>query len=316
MSATDLVWGFHRKELFGLKELRFYAKIVCEDLQLLFEAMRDDEPWGAAGSISSIIEYERFIDYPPAFLRYLHQYGHLIDPVAIPTAHPTGSYKIRGLKVPCIPTSPDVKIEPSAHRAALQSGRVFQAYFVSKVTAIWPHHREQMFDAEDVIDDLINDHWREICDELRPVSEFDVDALADAIDKEHQRACDRSRISVLKSVTGAVPGSEQSADSDRGLPPSIAKSVNVPEPRDDGAGGGEGVILYPVPETLARDKWIYENIECNSLSKLQLKLKEIAKREKFVVINSRPGFKNAADRYADYHKLPHRRFRQTKGNDS
>ncbi len=57
-----------------------------------------------------------------------------------------------------------------------------------------------------------------------------------------------------------------------------------------------------------RDKWIYENIECNSYAGLQLKLKKVAKKYKFDVISSRLGLKKAADKYAEYHNLKKRRF--------
>ena len=66
---------------------------------------------------------------------------------------------------------------------------------------------------------------------------------------------------------------------------------------------------YPMPGTYERDKWIYENIEqvdcCDTLSR---KLKEQAKKRKWQIIGSRNGFKKAADRYANFHKLPIRRF--------
>lgn len=65
---------------------------------------------------------------------------------------------------------------------------------------------------------------------------------------------------------------------------------------------------YPNPPTYARDKWIYDNMGCNSFRKLQLELKKVASRERFEVITSRYGMKKAADRYADYHQLPKRRF--------
>ncbi|MCO6045913.1 hypothetical protein NG895_18595 [Aeoliella sp. ICT_H6.2] len=65
---------------------------------------------------------------------------------------------------------------------------------------------------------------------------------------------------------------------------------------------------YPNPPTYARDKWLYENIESCSFTDLQLKLKQVAKRERFVIITSRPGIKKAADRYATFHQLPVRRF--------
>jgi hypothetical protein len=66
---------------------------------------------------------------------------------------------------------------------------------------------------------------------------------------------------------------------------------------------------YSNPPTYARDKWIYDNIEgCKSFRMLQLAMEKIARREQFELLTSGQGFKNAADRYADFHGLPKRRF--------
>lgn len=66
---------------------------------------------------------------------------------------------------------------------------------------------------------------------------------------------------------------------------------------------------YPNPGTYARDMWIYDSIHRFSCDTLSRKLKEKAKAERWTIISSRNGFKKAADRYADFHKLERRRFK-------
>jgi hypothetical protein len=69
---------------------------------------------------------------------------------------------------------------------------------------------------------------------------------------------------------------------------------------------------YPTPHTYARDKWIYDNIEAHDCHSLSLKLKRVAKRNKWEIISSRNGLKKSADRYADSHGLPRRRYSGTR----
>jgi hypothetical protein len=68
---------------------------------------------------------------------------------------------------------------------------------------------------------------------------------------------------------------------------------------------------YPSPNTYARDKWIYENIQEHTCHSLSLALKEKATTEKWQIISSRNGFKKAANRYAVFRGLPERVFRKT-----
>jgi hypothetical protein len=67
---------------------------------------------------------------------------------------------------------------------------------------------------------------------------------------------------------------------------------------------------YPSAKTYARDEWIYKNIHLNSYDTLSVKLNKKAKTEKWAIISSRNGLKNAADRHADYHELEKRRFKK------
>ena len=66
---------------------------------------------------------------------------------------------------------------------------------------------------------------------------------------------------------------------------------------------------YPSAKTYARDEWIYKNIHLNSYDTLSRGLVEKSKSAKWEIISSRNGFKKAADRYADFHKREHRRFK-------
>jgi len=73
---------------------------------------------------------------------------------------------------------------------------------------------------------------------------------------------------------------------------------------------------YPHPDEYERDKWIYENIDCHSKDGLSQKLKSLAKLKSWNVIESRNGFKIAADRYAKYHGKPTKRFLNKKNKVS
>ena len=77
-----------------------------------------------------------------------------------------------------------------------------------------------------------------------------------------------------------------------------------PKPGDPVAGA------YPSAKTYARDEWIYKNIHLNSYDTLSVKLNKKAKTEKWAIISSRNGLKDAADRHADYHKKEKRRFKK------
>jgi hypothetical protein len=65
---------------------------------------------------------------------------------------------------------------------------------------------------------------------------------------------------------------------------------------------------YSKPNLYGRDQWIYENIGRDDYQSLSAKFKEAARRPKWEMISSRNGFKNSADRYAGFHRLPRGRF--------
>ena len=68
---------------------------------------------------------------------------------------------------------------------------------------------------------------------------------------------------------------------------------------------------YPKPATYARDQWIYKNIQSHTCRSLSLALSKRAKKEKWIIIKSRNGLRNAANRYAKHHGLPARGYSTT-----
>jgi hypothetical protein len=65
---------------------------------------------------------------------------------------------------------------------------------------------------------------------------------------------------------------------------------------------------YPAPQHYARDKWIYEKIATMNYAALSLEIKTISQKNRWDIITSRNGFKDSADRYANFHSLDLKRF--------
>lgn len=99
--------------------------------------------------------------------------------------------------------------------------------------------------------------------------------------------------------------------------PPLPKSKKLRDPDDVVAALDDALIwvkrkgtgTYSSPQNYARDQWIYDHVHQNSCHTLSLKLKKKAKTEKWTIISSRNGFKKGADRYADFHKMERRRFK-------
>jgi hypothetical protein len=70
---------------------------------------------------------------------------------------------------------------------------------------------------------------------------------------------------------------------------------------------------YPTPESYERDMWIYDNIATYTCRTLSAEMKVRGRGRGWRFISSRNSIKEAADRYADFHNLPQRRFPPPQG---
>lgn len=181
---------------------------------------------------------------------------------------------------------PDPKV--TAYYETLNSGRYNSALQAAlSLNGALQYACCESFEGDDFAPPWARAEWESLKSHLLFLRDISCEALESKINKELAEALIHARIKFARLPAEDVPLNERID----------------PKPRA-GTSGAE----YPSPEHYARDKWIYENIACNSFAGLQLKLKAEAKKKKYVVISSRPGLKKAADRYAQYHKFDKRRF--------
>lgn len=88
---------------------------------------------------------------------------------------------------------------------------------------------------------------------------------------------------------------------------SKVEALLMPTPKQ---GEQSKVEPYPHPEDLAEDEWIYNHIHNYSFADLKVEHNDWCQaKKKTQKFSRRNTYKNRADRYADYHGLSHRRFK-------
>jgi hypothetical protein len=225
MSAIYLAWEFHRKELDSLKSLSDWTASDCRIVQAVVEALQDDYQ-----AVEVDMMYGAYSDDESRWL-YFEEFKYLITPVAIPfscprrSEHPDNPYAM-------IWTGTDSY--DSAHEAAVSFASFFFGYLRWKYLK-WLEKLPFTGTDDDCLKYAWKEYlWQEARNELKPLCEFDFDALAGAIEKEHQLASDRCRALVLGSLQGTTPGSVANPDSGTGLFPAIPKSPKPSISRNDG----------------------------------------------------------------------------------
>ncbi|MGA2032942.1 MAG: hypothetical protein ABSG68_11835 [Thermoguttaceae bacterium] len=192
-SQTEGPWSYARQQIKELQNAKEQACVICMAAEQLFKAVEDDDSLLAPMGIAGLLGPQNLNGLEES----LQAVGFLIDPVRIRVTVP-------GIPPTTTRSAWGTLKSYSAHQAAWVLGHALSRFLTEKLSQL-PPDRDMAADSAVAAHELVKGHWTTLRRNLADVSQFDVEAVIDALCRESQAAMENCNAKQASGGAEAVP---------------------------------------------------------------------------------------------------------------